>query len=159
MGGQRGFSYLGLMILIAIMGVGLAATGEIWATSRQRERESQLLYVGEQYRRALDRYYRNSPVGAPRYPQQLAELLRDPRFPDTRRYLRRLYPDPVTGKAEWGLVKGPAGEIVGIYSLSEAEPLKKAGFGLQDRGFEGKTKYAEWVFVHGPSRYRMTARQ
>jgi hypothetical protein len=66
------------------------------------------------------------------------------------RYLRRLYPDPITGKDEWGLVKSADGGFAGVYSLSEAAPLKTAGFAVRDATFEGKTKYAEWQFVFAP---------
>jgi hypothetical protein len=66
------------------------------------------------------------------------------------RYLRRLYPDPITGKEEWGLVKSADGGFAGVYSLSEAAPLKTAGFAVRDASFEGKTKYAEWQFVFAP---------
>jgi hypothetical protein len=58
-----------------------------------------------------------------------------------------MYADPMTGSTEWGLVKGPAGEIYGVYSLSSDEPLKKSNFALADRNFEGAAKYSDWVFM------------
>ena len=66
------------------------------------------------------------------------------------RHLRRLYPDPITGKEEWGFVKSADGGFAGVYSLSEAAPLKSAGFAVRDAAFEGKTKYSDWQFVFGP---------
>ena len=66
---------------------------------------------------------------------RLEELLQDPRYPDIRRYLRKIYLDPMTGSAEWGLVTGPGGEIYGVHSLSGDEPLKKANFGLAEKAF------------------------
>ncbi len=149
-----GFTYVGLMIVIAIMGVMLAATGEVWLTAQQREKERELLFVGDQFRQALDGYYEHTPGQGLRYPLKLEELLKDTRHPATRRYLRRIYRDPVTGSEEWGLVKGANGEILGVHSLSEAAPLKQGNFVLADRGFEGKTKYAEWVFMHVPGQGR-----
>jgi hypothetical protein len=53
----------------------------------------------------------------------------------------------MTGRTEWGLIRGPGGEIFGIHSLSEDAPLKKSNFRLADRNFEGKTKYSEWIFL------------
>jgi hypothetical protein len=53
----------------------------------------------------------------------------------------------MTGRAEWGLLTGPAGEIFGVYSLSDDEPLKQANFRLAEKDFEGKVKYSEWVFM------------
>ena len=67
------------------------------------------------------------------------------------RYLRRLYLDPLTGKAEWGIVKAPDAGIAGVHSLSEEAPLKRAGFRVRDAAFEGKLKYSEWRFAHSGS--------
>ena len=68
-----------------------------------------------------------------------------------QRYLRRLYADPITGKAEWGLVKGPEDRIIGIYSLSEDPPFKRAGFPIAYQDFEGKKRYRDWQFVYIPA--------
>jgi type II secretory pathway pseudopilin PulG len=144
---MQGFTYLGVLILVAVMGVALAAAGEIWHTASQREKEQQLLFVGDQFRRAIGRFEAHTPGQARRHPLSLDELLKDPRYPETRRYLRRIYLDPMTGKAEWGLITGPDGEIFGVHSLSEAEPIKKARFRLADKAFEGKLKYSDWVFM------------
>lgn len=143
----QGFTYIGVLILVVIMGVALAAAGEAWFTAQKREKEQELLFVGNQFRLAIDQYSAQPPGLGRRYPLSLEELLQDPRQPGIRRYLRKIYPDPMTGKAEWGLITGPNGEIFGVHSLSEAEPLKKANFLLAEKGFEGRTKYSEWVFM------------
>ena len=142
---QGGITYLGVLLLIAVLSAGLAKVGEVWRTAAQREKEKQLLHIGEQYRQAIGRYYRQSP-GVPRYPSKLEELVKDSRFLETRRHIRRLYPDPMTGK-EWGLVRGPDGGIMGIYSQSTAPPLKIGGFPDHQRGFADKPRYSEWKFV------------
>lgn len=144
---MRGFGYIGLLILVAMMSVALAGAGEVWHTAQQREKEQELLFAGGQFRRAIAQYYANTPGKARRYPLQLEELLKDPRHPGIRRYLRKIYLDPMTGKAEWGLVTGPGGEIYGVYSRSQDVPLKRAGFRLAEKDFEGRTKYSEWVFM------------
>lgn len=147
---QEGFTYLGLMALIVIMGVMLASAGEVWHTAMKREKERELLFVGNQFRRALERYYAYTPGQARRQPLSLEELLRDPRYPGTQRYLRRIYADPITGRAEWGLIKGPGGEIYGVHSLSNEEPLKKGNFSLADAMFENMKRYSDWVFMPSP---------
>jgi type II secretory pathway pseudopilin PulG len=145
---QRGFTYLTILFVIAFMGIGLAMTGEVWRSVALREKEAQLLYAGNQYRRAIERYY----IGGPRqYPRTLEDLLKDPRKPNTERYLRKLYFDPVTGSAEWGLVKAPDGGIMGVYSTSELKPMKIAGFPVANRAFEGAAAYSEWKFVYNPA--------
>jgi type II secretory pathway pseudopilin PulG len=147
----QGFTYIGLLVLVAIMGAVLAAAGEVWQTAARREKEVELLFIGNQFRQALVLYARHATSGGNGAPKQLADLLQDPRYPEVERYLRRVYRDPMTrsgqGDAQWGLVTGPDGEILGIHSLSEEEPLKQSRFGLADQSFEGKKKYAEWVFT------------
>ena len=146
---QHGFTYLTVLFLLAIMSGGLALIGEVWHTSAAREKEAELLFVGQEYRKAIERYYLTGP-GVRQYPKSLADLVKDPRQPGTVRHLRRVYPDPITGKDEWGLVKSPDGGIAGVHSLSEVAPLKTAGFAVRDATFEGKTKYTDWQFVYNP---------
>jgi type II secretory pathway pseudopilin PulG len=143
---QRGFTYLTILFVVAIMSGGLAMIGEVWHTSAAREKEAELLHIGNEYRKAIERYYL-SGTGVRQYPKNLADLVKDPRQPGTVRHLRRLYPDPITGNDEWGLVKSADGGFAGVYSLSEAAPLKTAGFAVRDASFEGKTKYSDWQFV------------
>jgi type II secretory pathway pseudopilin PulG len=147
---QSGFNLIGLMAILAVMGVTLMATGEVWHTAQQREKEKELLFIGNQFRLALDGYYEHSPDRGRHYPKRLEDLLKDPRYASTQRYLRKIYRDPFSGSGQWGLVKGPDGEIYGIHSLSEQQPLKKGEFSLADRSFEGKSKYADWVFMPVP---------
>jgi type II secretory pathway pseudopilin PulG len=146
-----GFTYIGLLIFIALMGIALAGTGMVWHTQARREKERELLFVGDQFRRAIGQYYERSPGGDKRFPQSLDDLLLDKRYPATQRYLRRVYLDPITGKADWGFLKGPEDRIVGVYSLSEDVPLKRAGFPANYEDFEGKESYREWRFVYAPS--------
>jgi type II secretory pathway pseudopilin PulG len=143
-----GFTYLTVLFVLAIMSGGLALVGEVWHTSAMREKEAELLQVGDEYRKAIERYYLSGPR---QYPRTLADLIEDPRQPATVRYLRKLYPDPVTGASEWGLVKAPDGGIAGVHSLSDAQPLKTAGFRVRDKEFEGKAKYADWQFMFAPA--------
>jgi type II secretory pathway pseudopilin PulG len=143
----RGFTYLTAIFIVALMGAGYAKIGEMWQTSSAREKEAQLMYVGNQYRRAIERYYLSGPK---RYPTTLEDLLKDARMPTTQRYLRQLYPDPITGSAQWAIVKAPDGGIMGVYSRSEAEPIKKANFKLSERDFGVAKTYADWKFIYAP---------
>jgi type II secretory pathway pseudopilin PulG len=148
---QRGFTYVGLLLAVALAGVALAAVGTLWSTTAKRDREAELLFVGNQFRLAIGSYYDGTP-GAKRYPQRLEELLEDKRLPVTRRHLRRLYADPMTGMPDWDLVRLPDGAIVGVRSWSEAKPLKAANFAPSDATFENAVTYRDWVFAHAPLR-------
>jgi type II secretory pathway pseudopilin PulG len=79
---QDGFTYLTVLFLVAFMGLGLSIAGEVWHTGLMREREAQLLYAGNQYRRAIERYYLS---GLKQFPRTLEDLLKDPRKPGTER--------------------------------------------------------------------------
>lgn len=145
---ERGFTYLGLLFAVAVMGVVLAGAGQVWHTAAKREKERELLFIGNQYRQAIGRYYEASS-GAKQYPAKLEELIEDKRFPKPQRHLRKLYTDPMSGRADWGLVVA-AGRITGVYSLSEDVPLKTGNFAKLDAEFAQRTRYADWRFVHRP---------
>ena len=147
---DQGFTYLGILIAMALFGVALAATGEVWRTAAQREREQELLFVGNQFRTAFTNYYAGTPAGKPRYPRTLEDLVEDGRYPVTRRHLRRVYADPMTGKPDWVLVDAPGGGIAGVRSRSEAKALKTGNFAPQDAKFEGAERYSDWKFVFEP---------
>jgi type II secretory pathway pseudopilin PulG len=145
-----GFTYLTALFALAILMGGLALVGEMWETSAAREREAQLLFVGNEYRKAIGLYYNSTPGAAKRYPGALEDLIKDPRLPQTQRYLRRLYADPLGG-SEWGLVRADDGGIAGVYSQSDAAPVKVAGFRVRDAMFEGAVKYSDWRFIYAPA--------
>lgn len=145
--GNAGFTYVGILLIVAIMGIGLVKTGELWSTLQKREKESQLLFAGGQYRLAILRYYQNTPSGVKQGPPSLEGLLKDPRTPAVQRYLRKPYLDPFTGKSDWVPVKGADGRIIGVHSQSTDHPLKQDNFSWSDRFLAGKDKYSDWLFV------------
>jgi type II secretory pathway pseudopilin PulG len=148
---QRGFTYLGILIAVALNGAVMGVTLEVWHTAQARERERELLFVGRQFRQAIERYYRATPGREKKYPASLEELLEDPRLPGTQRYLRRIYRDPLTGVAEWGFVRDGQGAILGVRSLSEARPIKAAGFDEDEAEFAEARQYSDWQFVYRPA--------
>jgi type II secretory pathway pseudopilin PulG len=147
---QRGFTLAGALILIAVLGAGMAAYGEIASHAAQREKEQELIFVGNQFRQAIRAYYEQTPGAAKRFPQKLEDLVLDKRHPMPVRHLRRVYADPMTGKRDWGAVIAPEGGIMGVHSLSEAAPIKTAGFAARDGSLEGAGRYSQWHFSHAP---------
>lgn len=189
---ERGFTYLMLLLWVALAGVVLAALGTSWHLMSRREREAEWLWRGEQFKRALTSYEqastqlqtqqtngmssptnsgfdlsnsslaaapttasvtsrlngRNSPFSADNAasaasadspasgassvdpssggPLELKDLLEDRRSGKLVRHLRQVYRDPITDSNLWGLDRGPDGRIRGIYSRSDAKPLREA---------------------------------
>lgn len=145
---QAGFTYLGLIVFVFIIGLVGAATLKVDALLRRAQLEQELLETGAQFSAALNSYAAATPRGQPRAPLSLGDLLRDKRFPNPRRHLRKVFIDPVTGKPEWGLVRaGEAGPIIGVHSLSQATPLKQANFDMRFAGFENREHLAQWRFM------------
>ena len=148
----RGVAYLSVMLALAIIGLTAAHTVQLGAALSQHDAEEALLLVGLDFQIALQRYADATPVGLPRAPQRLEELLRDARHPGVVRHLRSLPPDPMTGQADWAVVRSPQGVIIGVHSRSVHTPQKLAGFHPQLAHLEGKrSSYSEWVFYGPPS--------
>ena len=142
---QGGFTYLGVLFAVALMGVLLAGLGEVWHTAVRRDKESELLFNGEQIRLALISYRDKSPGGSREYPVRLEYLLKDPRFPFPMRHLRQLYRDPIMNSTDWGLVR-EGDRIVAVFSRSPAKPLKQAGFETGYEAFDKSLHYSDWKF-------------
>jgi type II secretory pathway pseudopilin PulG len=150
-GKEAGFTYLGALVLVVVTGIALTSASQYWSSVLTREAEKELLFRGDQIRRAIDSYYKSTPQGRlPSYPSRLEDLLKDPRSLDARRHLRRLYADPMTG-GKWEIVSDGKGGVKGVFSLSEKAPLKSGGFPAGYESFEGATAYTDWKFVSNPS--------
>jgi hypothetical protein len=141
---------MAMLLAVAVSGALLAAGSVVWSQQAQRERERELLLIGKEFRRAIGLYYERTPGAIKRYPEKLEDLLRDDRYLSMQRYLRRIYRDPMTGRTEWGLISASTGGIMGIYSLSNAKPIKNAGFDEAEGQFDGVTVYRDWQFIYAP---------
>lgn len=141
---QRGFTYLWLLFAVAGMGLLLAAAAEVWDTAARREKEAELLFIGDQFARAIADYHARSPGAAKQYPEKLEDLVEDKRLPAPQRHLRKVFRDPMTRGAEWGLVKA-GGRIVGVHSRSAGKPIR-THFSGRMASFSGAASYAAWVF-------------
>lgn len=141
-----GFTYLGVMFIVVVLSMTASMASVVWSTVHQRHNEHELVFVGRQFQAAIERYQQRSKEAEARYPRRLEDLLRDDRAPSIERHLRRLYTDPMTGRAEWGLIRRPDGGIVGVHSLSERKPmpgsLRAAALNASDA-----LTYSEWRFM------------
>lgn len=140
---QRGFSYLLLLAMVAATATVAAHGLRTGASLARREAELALLAHGGAFEAALQSH------GA--RPRELRELLRDPRSPGVRRHLRSIPVDPISGRAEWGLLRDAQGGIVAVFSLAGGRPLKQNGFSGARAHFNGASSYAQWSFGAAPA--------
>lgn len=136
---QRGFTYLGLLLLVALSGGLLAAVGERTQQALHREREQELLFRGSQIRAAIEQYRQATPERS--LPPSLDDLLVDTRSGRPVHHLRRRFTDPFTGRFDWvpiaapaapldpgsgpGSATGPVPALAGVHSRSRLPRLLK----------------------------------
>lgn len=173
---QKGVVYLWALFAVTVAGVVMAGTGQLWQTKLQREKEQELLFIGDQYRKAIMSYYNNQLTGIKQYPESLEELIEDKRGAVPIRHLRKVFIDPMTLTDEWGIVveedapqqaqgqQGQQGQnrgqnnagsrsasarkgIIGVYSLSKKKPFKKDNFPEHFAKFSEAETYQDWQFV------------
>jgi type II secretory pathway pseudopilin PulG len=113
------------MFSIVVMGVALTAVGKQWKVVVQRDHEEELLFRGNRIKTAIQLYAADYEVmkatRANRYPLSLEQLTQKP-----KRYLPKVYKDPITGK-DFELIKVGA-EIRGVKSRSKETPLDQVRF-------------------------------
>ena len=100
--GERGFALLLVFAMAATIALLLYMELPRVAFERQRDQEALLISRGEQYKRAIQLYFRKFKT----YPTSIDALENT----NNLRFLRRRYADPLTGKDEWRLIHiGPGG--------------------------------------------------
>ncbi|MCO5120014.1 MAG: hypothetical protein M9951_10330 [Burkholderiaceae bacterium] len=153
-----------LMLFWAAIGMTmLTLTVEVYSESVVRDRKTELLRIGEEFRRGIGSYFFGSPGTVMNLPVRLEDLESDPRMLVITRHVRRIYRDPMTGESKWGVIRlrdvagwsppavlpgmesrtyaaDPEG-IVGIYSLgwppdgsTNANADQRIGRGLDEGG-------------------------
>ena len=138
----RGAIYPIFLISILVIGVATAAVAELWSTEVQRAKEDELLFRLGEFRRAIVRYRADHNA----LPKTLKDLLDDRTQLQTRRYLRRIYPDPFTGKADWklDLMADRSGVVSGIQDLHSQAPGKPLKVLTVAGGGKQTSSYADW---------------
>ncbi|MFP6571034.1 MAG: hypothetical protein VB674_00310 [Vicinamibacterales bacterium] len=158
-----------LLVSIFIMSLLLAMALPVWHHAARRERESELIFRGEQYARAIALWQRQRPGSTP---QDIDTLIEE-------RFLRKRYRDPMTKDGKFQILLqsdlatisdgqmadsengserfsgqasqnsrdsvepgGVAGGIVGVVSASD---------GVSTASYNGRNRYNEWVFIHTPN--------
>jgi len=120
---MRGFTYIWLMIFIAVMCVNIAVVAPVWRTIIKRDKEEELHTRLESIRNGIKEY--KSKYN--KFPTDISELV-------VLKCLRKPFSDPMTGKLNWTL-SGDLG-FSDIHSSSEKESMKSTG--------EKKDYYSAW---------------
>jgi type II secretory pathway pseudopilin PulG len=94
---ERGFMLVGLIVAIFFVLLALSVAAPKMAQQLRREREVEAVHRGNQYVRAIRLYYRKFG----HYPGSIEQLEKT----NNIRFLRQQYVDPMTGKADWRLIK------------------------------------------------------
>lgn len=144
---QAGFAWLFVLFLLAAASAAGAVVAQRWADQSARDKERQLLRIGDAYAKALAEYRAASPGSDKRFPRALEDLLYDGRLVGTRRHLRKLYVDPVTGQADWVLLRDARGDIIGLHSKSDQRPWARIAMKLEFTDLAAAERYADWIFT------------
>ena len=91
---QAGTTMVLLLGIVAVLSVGLLAAVPVWETQVRREAEEELIFRGKQIVEAVRLYQKKNPG---RFPPSLEELYK-------KRFLRRLYKDPMTRDGRWDII-------------------------------------------------------
>ena len=145
-GNECGFTYLAALLLTGITAAGALSAAQIWSVARQREKEAELIWIGNQFVQAIGEYYERSPGTVKRYPEKLADLVEDHRYLTMQRHLRQIYRDPITGARNWGVIRAPDGGVMGVYSLSNKTAISQSPLGSTGEG--RLLRYEDWRFIY-----------
>jgi hypothetical protein len=114
---QQGYALLMIFLMAALIALMLYQQLPRVAFESEREKEQLLIDRGEQYTRAIQLYYL---ANNRQYPTSLDDLEKP-----EKRFLRRRFVDPFTGKAEWRIIHTNGGFLTD--SLVQKPPTDAQG--------------------------------
>lgn len=116
---QSGVTYLWVLIVVSIIGIGLSGIGDLWAATQRARQQEELFWVAEQFVQAVDSYYEGSPaIVVKSFPRNVQELLEDRRLATIRRHLRSDLPLDHVASRRLELVRDAQGRILGVRVLT-----------------------------------------
>ncbi len=140
---NNGFTLAALLVAISIMMILWSLAAPSWKAMNQREKELELIWRGEQYVKAIGRYYYKFGT----YPPNL-DILVDKKF------LRKKYTDPFGPEGEWetlhqistekqkdGKIITNIGPVIGVLSQSTTQSIV---------WYNNMRHHNEWRFVFYP---------
>jgi hypothetical protein len=153
---DHGYVLIILMMVVLVLFIGLTVAIPVLQTELHREKEAELIFRGRQYVEAVRLFQMKTPG---RFPSSLGEL-------EEKKFVRRLYKDPMTEKGEWNVVlllgqPGQSGSegvqkvlvapesalpsiqnpmILGVVSSSTQKSIKL---------YYDQDSYDKWLFTYG----------
>jgi hypothetical protein len=115
---ESGFALLLVFLMAALIAITLYMQVPRVAFETQRQKEQLLIERGEQYKRAIGLFVRTNNG---RWPAKIEEL----ESFNNRRYLRKRFVDPMTGKNEWRLVHIQNGVLTDSLNNKQKQPGDK----------------------------------
>lgn len=148
---EGGFTLVAALAAMFLLALATQQVVSVVSQQTQREREAELLRIGAELVQAIGAYHEQSPGTVKEWPPSLEALTDDRRFVTLQRHLRRVYPDPITRSDDWGIVPAPGGGVAGVYSKSDAEPVRSAGAELAELGLGPAQRYSDWKLLYRPA--------
>ena len=130
-----------ITLLVAVLGLAFVLGTSGFQTYWSKERR--LVAAADEIVTALKAYRDASPGTAKEFPNQLADLMHDPRMLADKGYLTTLPVDPIALKQEWGVVRNKNNQVFGVHSLSIETPTWFARM----LSLQSGDKYSEWKFT------------
>jgi len=87
---EQGYVLIVILLMLAILVIAVTAIAPREATQIRRDREAEAIHRGQEYAKAVKRFYRKFG----RYPTRIEEL----ESTNNMRFLRRRYKDPISGE-------------------------------------------------------------
>lgn len=151
---KKGYALLTAIIAVNIFAILILMARSMWETQLTRDLEDELLFRARQYKIAIELYQKKNNNLSPK---ELKDLLKK----DKKKFIRKLYKDPMSEDGKWNIVmQGTGGRkksllivpeemvpeylskarIVGVASTSPEEGFKV---------YRGKKRYSEWAVYVG----------
>ena len=115
-------AFMAALMIIAAVTINLS-----WLTQGKREKEAEMIWRGEQYKRGVRLYYHK--LG--KFPQSMDDLTKGN---SSLHFMRKAYKDPTTPDGNWRMIYvTPAGQLVGsvrfnsLQQMAAAEQMAGAG--------------------------------
>lgn len=113
---QRGMTYVFFLWFILIYGILLGSYIEVTSTQAKRLKEQDFIYTAELYVKALENYYKDKQI----LPTDIKQLLCDGATYPCKRYLRKIYKDPLTNQ-DFVYIYDEQKQIIGIKTQAQNE--------------------------------------